>query len=246
MTRTSYSFALVDRASRAAFVGLAALCIATPVAAQSAPAPAVIHACYVPLTGTVYRIKEDGLRTTCSSTSHIEFQWTDGDGALRPTGAAAGDLLQFDGTQWKPVNAQSVGGVTGYEVATLTANNSYEQQASLVILSSQEVSCNIVYTCRTYSYVYRVRANAVTVTLTCPAGKKAFGVFAAGDIGSDILADGQVNVVIPYRERSTPTQTMLLQPGVGPNPYTLPNQFPGQPSTAPDNVPVKLICANAS
>lgn len=117
----------------------------TPVSAQEAPAPTVYHACYVPLTGTVYRIKEAGLRTSCSSTSHIEFSWTDGLGALRGTDAAAGDLsgslsaplvaglqgravantapaagqvLTFDGTKWEPAATMSSGLVNGSFVAT--------------------------------------------------------------------------------------------------------------------------------
>jgi hypothetical protein len=55
-----------------------------PAAAQSAPEivqsasnplPTVIHACYVPNTGTIYRIKETDLKQTCTSNKHIEFGW---------------------------------------------------------------------------------------------------------------------------------------------------------------------------
>jgi len=226
-----------------------ALC-ATPPAVAAQSTPAVVHACYVPLTGTVYRIKEDGLRTACSSTSHIEFQWTDGEGALRPpAGAAAGDLLQFDGTQWRPVSAQSIGGgggVTGYEVATLMATNTYPPQPQLVIVSSVQTICNALQICTQVFYVYRSVAAPTTVTLSCPAGKKAFGVFSAADVGSDITTSGQVSASLPQRQRDTPTQSRLLQPGEPSNPFTLPNQFPGSPSTTPDNFPVKVICANAS
>lgn len=220
---------------------------ATPAAAQSAP---VIHACYVPLTGTVYRIKEDGLRTTCSSTSHIEFQWTDGDGALRPpVGAAAGDLLQFDGSQWRPVSAASLGGgggVTGYEVVTLTATNTYQPPAQLVILTQGQTLCNVIQLCTFVVYTYRVVAPGTSVTLSCPVGKKAFGVFAGGDIGTDIIASGQVTAALPLRQRDGPQQSRTLQPGESPNPFTLPNTFPNLPSTTPDVFPVKAICANAS
>jgi endosialidase-like protein/trimeric autotransporter adhesin len=114
-----------------------------PLAAQttdpSPPAsPAVIHACYVPLTGTLYRIKETGLRPACSSTTNIEFAWTDGSGALHGTDAVTGDLagtfaaptvvklqgtpvaatpatagqvLTFDGTKWGPAAASANSGV---------------------------------------------------------------------------------------------------------------------------------------
>ena len=219
-----------------------------PTRADAQSTPAVIHACYVPLTGTMYRIKEAGLRTACSSTSHVEFQWTDGDGALRPTGAAAGDLLQFDGTQWKPVNAQSFGGVTGYEVAMLTANNTYQSQPQLVILSAPLGLCsgNILLSCYHVNYVYRVIAPPTTVTLSCPAGKKAFGVFSANDVGSDIVATGEVSANLPQRQRNTPTMSRELAPGISPSPDVLPNLYSGQPSTTPDNFMVKVICANAS
>ncbi|HEX5972971.1 MAG TPA: hypothetical protein VFY85_13650, partial [Gemmatimonadaceae bacterium] len=208
------------------------------------------HACYVPLTGTVYRIKEDGLRTACSSTSHIEFQWTDGEGALRPTGAAAGDLLQFDGTQWKPVSAASLGGaggVTGYEVTTLTATNSYSTP-QLVILSQYTALCNgsLFQYCTQVTYLYRTIAPASTLTLSCAAGKKAFGVFSAADVSSDIIASGQVSASLPQRQRNGPTVFVELSPGAVLSPSTLPNPSPGLPSTTPDNFQVKAICANAS
>lgn len=62
-----------------------------PLAAQAPPA-AVMHACYVPLTGTVYRIKAKDVRETCASATHVEFSWTDGADAVRSTDHAAGDL----------------------------------------------------------------------------------------------------------------------------------------------------------
>lgn len=65
----------------------------SPVAAQQKAAPtataaalttpAVLHACYVPATGTVYRIREPGLRQECAGPAngpqqHVEFSWTEG------------------------------------------------------------------------------------------------------------------------------------------------------------------------
>lgn len=81
---------------------LVAGAVAIPLVA-SAPAgaqtPKVYYACYVPSTGTVYRIKEPNTPQECGSstkkgvtTQHIEFSWTDGAGALRVTDPAGGDL----------------------------------------------------------------------------------------------------------------------------------------------------------
>src|SRR5512142_2544633 len=62
-------------------------CLAVPLPAQT-----VHYACYVPLTGTVYKIKELNTKAACS-TGHVEFSWTDGLNALRSGDAAGGDLL---------------------------------------------------------------------------------------------------------------------------------------------------------
>ncbi len=37
--------------------------------------PVVLYACYVPISGTVYRIKETDVKQKCTSASHIEFSW---------------------------------------------------------------------------------------------------------------------------------------------------------------------------
>lgn len=135
-------------ASRLAAASAFALCAVAPANGQETAPPAVpvvIHACYVPLTGTVYRIKAPGVRDACSSTAHLEFQWTDGDGALRLSDAAGGDLsgtfgaalvvglqghavsntaptagqvLTFDGTKWGPAAASGGVGADGSFLAT--------------------------------------------------------------------------------------------------------------------------------
>ena len=40
--------------------------------------PKVFHACYVPNSGTVYRIQEVDVKQECSKTTHVPFSWTDG------------------------------------------------------------------------------------------------------------------------------------------------------------------------
>jgi hypothetical protein len=68
--------------------------IPTGAATQSAE---VLHACYVPATGTVYRIATGGLPADCTGpksgpSRHVRFSWTDGAGAVRAGDAAGGDL----------------------------------------------------------------------------------------------------------------------------------------------------------
>src|SRR3954470_18152765 len=62
-------------------------------AATPATPPDTIHACYVPATGTVYRIRSAGLPNACQSSSHVEFWWLPGgtvgvEGATGVTGAS--------------------------------------------------------------------------------------------------------------------------------------------------------------
>ena len=62
----------------AAALAAGILC-AAPGTGHAQTTPKVFFACYVPpLVGTMYRIKEPGLRTTCLLPSHVEFSWTDG------------------------------------------------------------------------------------------------------------------------------------------------------------------------
>jgi hypothetical protein len=57
-------------------------------AAQTTTSP-TFYACYVPSSGTVYRIKEPGLRTACSAPTHMEFSWSEnGSGGPGPQGPA--------------------------------------------------------------------------------------------------------------------------------------------------------------
>ena len=71
-------FTLSQRRSlRAAALGLAALVAPAALRAQSTT-PKVFYACYVPNSGTVYRIKEADLKQQCAKSTHVQFSWTDG------------------------------------------------------------------------------------------------------------------------------------------------------------------------
>jgi hypothetical protein len=95
----------------------ATLLLALPPA-LGAQAPTVYYACYVPSSGTVYRIKQPDTPQQCGMSArkgeqvqHIEFSWTDGAGALRVTDPAAGDLSG-------PLGSPAVAKLLGRALAT--------------------------------------------------------------------------------------------------------------------------------
>lgn len=67
---------------RAAFatVALAAAHLAAPSVAQ---AQTTLYACYIPSTGSTYRIKAPNTPSECTKSTHVQFSWVDGAGAVR-------------------------------------------------------------------------------------------------------------------------------------------------------------------
>ena len=109
---------------RAAAVGLAALVAPAALRAQTTTAPKVFYACYVPSSGSVYRIKEVDLKQECAKSNHVQFSWTDGAGHVSetftvtsPTQVTNTEVGQVLYVQACPAGSQLVGGghrVTGY------------------------------------------------------------------------------------------------------------------------------------
>ena len=60
--------------SRMSIVALVAALVISPAAVQ---AQSTITACYVPKSGSVYRIKTEGAPSACKS-NHVEFSWETG------------------------------------------------------------------------------------------------------------------------------------------------------------------------
>jgi hypothetical protein len=79
------------------------------VDAQTPPANAILYACYVPATGTVYRIKETNTPAACDSKkAHVEFNWTDGVNAVRMSDPASGDVTGTFGRHTSRRHAERV------------------------------------------------------------------------------------------------------------------------------------------
>lgn len=66
-------------------LALAALIAMAPDVQAQAPDPNIIWACYVPLSGTVYRIKTTDTKQECASKSHVMF-WFNQTGPQGPQG----------------------------------------------------------------------------------------------------------------------------------------------------------------
>jgi hypothetical protein len=80
------------RGLRWTFFALSALVAvgwATPASAQvEEEVQVTLYACYVPRSGVVYRIREEGLKQDCSSPKHVMFSWNERGlpGAAGPPG----------------------------------------------------------------------------------------------------------------------------------------------------------------
>jgi hypothetical protein len=81
---------------------------ALPASAQGT----VLYGCYVPNSGTVYRIKAAGLPDACRSTQHVEFTWNL-QGPAGPQGAAGPTGPQGPAGPAGGINARGVSYETG-------------------------------------------------------------------------------------------------------------------------------------
>ena len=94
----------------------------TTTISTTAPAPVLIYACYVPSSGTTYRIKETDLKQSCVSPSHVEFFWNQQgpEGPQGPQGiqGVAGSAGATGGTG--PAGSTGLTGPTGPTGATGT------------------------------------------------------------------------------------------------------------------------------
>jgi hypothetical protein len=115
------------RRSSRSLLALAALLACLRAGPADAHAPDTLVACYVPASGTVYRVGAAGLPSDCLAQDHTRFSWTrpsnaagDSSGSLpAPTVARlqgravsttapdTGQVLTRMGTAWMPVRWQA-------------------------------------------------------------------------------------------------------------------------------------------
>ena len=90
---------------------------ASPLAAQASPEK--LYACYVPASGTVYRIKVPGGKEACTAPTHVEFSWNE-SGEQGPKGDPGDPGPKGDPGDPGPAGADGRDGVAlaGYEVIT--------------------------------------------------------------------------------------------------------------------------------
>ena len=172
-----------------ALSALALLASSTPLAAQTTPSPELLYACYVPLTGTVYRIKTHGTPAECTKPKsvadrhqdHIQFvfnatgpmgpagpQGPQGEaGPKGDVGAAGPQGLQGETGAAGPVGAQGPAGATGAMGPQGPQGMMGPQgpQGAPGVSGYQVVEKRV-----------SVNANSTTtLTVDCPAGKVPFG-----------------------------------------------------------------------
>ena len=118
LTQTRNSFSLAS----SMVVSVAILSLTT---AAKATAQATLSGCYVPNSGTVYRIKAAGLPDACHSKNHVEFTWSlqGPPGPAGPTGpqgstGPAGGLAAAGRTLAVAVGTNLAPGETGQVNAT--------------------------------------------------------------------------------------------------------------------------------
>src|SRR3712207_948691 len=102
--------------ARASAVWAALLGAPNAVAAQTSPTDAKVYrACYVPTTGTVYRIGDTGQPSGCAKTTHVEFAWnnTGPQGPPGEKGAQGEKGDKGDAGPAGPAGAQGPAGPVG-------------------------------------------------------------------------------------------------------------------------------------
>lgn len=105
-------------------IRIAALLAALALVPAAAEAQSTITACYVPKTGSVYRIKAAGAPEACKN-GHVEFSWTTSAGSYGPISTVSTSLTlapyaQSIGVAACPAGSVPLSGGFQFPVPTFT------------------------------------------------------------------------------------------------------------------------------
>jgi hypothetical protein len=112
----------------------------TPVTPSSTPV--LLYACYVPNTGTTYRIKETDVRQQCVSALHVEYSWNQ-QGPAGPQGIQGIQGVAGPAGAAGATGATGAAGATGATGATGAAGTSEVYQASNGSFGQGDISVSV-------------------------------------------------------------------------------------------------------
>ena len=124
------------------------------ILSPSAVEAQLIHACYVPASGTVYRIKAEGAKDACTGKKHVEFSWNAAGpaGPEGPRGPAntlteadlvgtwTGDMVTEDGSTFVSVGTRTITfDAGGTYTSDIFSNGGVTQSGSFLVVGGSVV-----------------------------------------------------------------------------------------------------------
>jgi hypothetical protein len=154
---------------------------AAPLRAQTGPSPTpkLIHACYIPSSGTVYRIKEPNTPAACQN-RHIEFSWNEQgiqgvQGPAGPTGPTGPQGEAGATGPAGPTGAQGLAGPPGPQ-GVQGSPGPVGPAGPAGLSGLQLVLWDVSVDGRSTS---QTAFNKAVFTRSCPAGKRGIAAGAA-------------------------------------------------------------------
>jgi hypothetical protein len=196
-----------DLARRALPTGLALIAtiiLAPEARAQAAPPvtvvdPNVLHACYVPLSGTVYRIRTADTRQQCASPSHVMFSFNE-TGPEGPAGPEGPEGPAGPAGPAGPTGPTGPAGPTGPEGPAGGGAAAYFKALINDVNSAGPAVLALDLPAGAYLFIARVRLWNKTFTdveaaLNCSIGVPGQLAHTETDINR-VLAEGQTSFVV--------------------------------------------------
>ena len=141
--------------------------------------PNVLHACYIPRIGLVYRIKEPGLRSACRR-RHVEFSWNE-KGPQGPPGSSNGGGLTrtvFKGECLKDAVVDTDGRVRDGNVI-FDESITLDDLPAITIYDIEEPS-TLLGVLNNFRDNVEIREGSITIF--CPFDKTDNGFFSEGNL----------------------------------------------------------------